>query len=126
LPEVDVQEKYIELLQRSGQVEEFAAGETIFSEGEEADRMYVVSEGSVTLSINGDVVETLGPGGLFGEMAVIDREPRSAKAVAESDSTLVAIDKRRFWFLVQETPYFAEIVMRVMSHRLRRESPPHT
>jgi CRP/FNR family transcriptional regulator, cyclic AMP receptor protein len=126
LPEVDVQEKYIELLQRSGEIEQFQAGDVIFNEGDDADRMYVVSEGSVALSIDGDVVETLGPGGLFGEMAVIDREPRSASATAESDSTLVAIDKRRFWFLVQETPYFAEIVMRVMSHRLRRESPPHT
>ena len=48
-------------------------------------------------------------------MAVIDREPRSASAVAESDCGLVTIDKRRFWFLVQETPYFAEIVMRVMA-----------
>ncbi len=126
LTEVDVQEKYIALLQRSGEIEQFSAGETIFRTGDEADRMYVISEGSVALSIDGAVVETLAAGGLFGEMAVIDREPRSATAVAESDSTLVAIDKRRFWFLVQETPYFAEIVMRVMSHRLRRESPPHT
>ena len=84
--------------------------------------MYVVSDGSVTLSIGDQVVETVGPGGLFGEMAVIDREPRSATAVAESDVTLVSIDKRRFWFLVQETPYFAEIVMRVMAQRLRRQS----
>ena len=126
MTEVDVQEKYIALLQRSGEIEQFSAGETIFRTGDEADRMYVISEGSVALSIDGAVVETLAAGGLFGEMAVIDREPRSATAVAESDSTLVAIDKRRFWFLVQETPYFAEIVMRVMSHRLRRESPPHT
>jgi CRP/FNR family transcriptional regulator, cyclic AMP receptor protein len=126
LNEVDVQEKYIALLQRSGEIEQFPAGAVIFSEGDEADRMYVISDGNVSLAIDDDVVETLGPGGLFGEMAVIDREPRSASAVAESDATLVAIDKRRFWFLVQETPYFAEIVMRVMSHRLRRESPPHT
>jgi CRP-like cAMP-binding protein len=55
-------------------------------------------------------------------MAVIDREPRSASAVARSACGLVAIDKRRFWFLVQETPYFAEIVMRVMADRLRRET----
>jgi CRP-like cAMP-binding protein len=126
LTEVDVQEKYVALLQRSGEVEEYPAGETIFNEGDEADRMYVISEGSVALSMNGDVIETLGPGGLFGEIAVIDREPRTAGAVAETDTTLVAIDKRRFWFLVQETPYFAEIVMRVMSHRLRRGSAPHT
>jgi CRP-like cAMP-binding protein len=120
--ETDVQERYIGLLQRSGQSEEFAAGSTIFSQGDSADRMYVVSSGSVSLSIDGRVLETLGPGGLFGEMAVIEREPRSGTAVAESDTILVGIDKRRFWFLVQETPYFAEIVMKVMASRLRRET----
>jgi CRP/FNR family transcriptional regulator, cyclic AMP receptor protein len=120
--ETDVQERYLGLLQRSGESEEFAAGATIFSQGDSADRMYVVSSGSVTLSIDGRLLETLGPGGLFGEMAVIEREPRSGTAVAECDTTLVGIDKRRFWFLVQETPYFAEIVMKVMASRLRRET----
>jgi CRP-like cAMP-binding protein len=120
--ETDVQERYIGLLQRSGDSEEFTAGATIFGQGDPADRMYVVSSGSVSLSIDGRLLETLGPGGLFGEMAVIEREPRSGTAVAESDTTLIGIDKRRFWFLVQETPYFAEIVMKVMASRLRRET----
>ena len=122
MSEADVQERYIGLLQRSGDSEEFAAGSTIFSQGDPADRMYVVSSGSVTLSIDGRVLETVGPGGLFGEMAVIEREPRSGTAVAEADTILVGIDKRRFWFLVQETPFFAEIVMKVMASRLRRET----
>ena len=122
MSETDVQERYIGLLQRSGESEEFAAGSTIFSQGDPADRMYVVTDGTVALSIGDTVLEVVGPGGLFGEMAVIDREPRSATAVVETDATLVSIDKRRFWFLVQETPYFAEIVMRVMANRLRRES----
>ena len=122
MSETDVQERYIGLLQRSGESEEFAAGSTIFSQGDPVDRMYVVSSGSVTLSIDGRVLETVGPGGLFGEMAVIEREPRSGTAVAEADTTLVGIDKRRFWFLVQETPFFAEIVMKVMASRLRRET----
>jgi CRP-like cAMP-binding protein len=120
--ETDVQERYIGLLQRSGESEDYAAGATIFSQGDPADRMYVVSSGSVVLSIDGRLIETLGPGGMFGEMAVIEREPRSGTAVAETDTTVVGIDKRRFWFLVQETPYFAEIVMRVMASRLRRET----
>ena len=122
MSETEVQERYIGLLQRSGESEEFAAGSTIFTQGDPADRMYVVSSGSVTLSIDGRVLETVGPGGLFGEMAVIEREPRSGTAVAEADTTLVGIDKRRFWFLVQETPFFAEIVMKVMASRLRRET----
>jgi CRP/FNR family transcriptional regulator, cyclic AMP receptor protein len=122
MTDVDIQEKYLGLLQRSGESEERPAGELIFAEGDPADRMYLVSDGSVALSIGDRLVETVGPGGLFGEMAVIDREPRSATAVAETDATLVSIDKRRFWYLVQETPYFAEIVMRVMAQRLRRQS----
>jgi len=120
--ETELQERYIGLLQRSGESLQYSAGGTIFSQGEPADRMYVVSSGSVTISIDGRVVETVGPGGMFGEMAVIEREPRSGTAVAETDTTLIGIDKRRFWFLVQETPYFAEIVMRVMAGRLRRET----
>ena len=121
MTETDVQDRYIALLQRSGNLEEFAAGTTIFSKGEPAETMYVVQEGSVAISIGDRTVEVVGEGGLFGEMAVIDREPRSAAAVAVTDTKLVSIDKRRFWFLVQETPYFAEIVMRVMASRLRRE-----
>jgi CRP/FNR family transcriptional regulator, cyclic AMP receptor protein len=115
-------DRYIALLTGSGESETFAGGTTIFEEGEPGDRLYVVKSGSVSLTVKGRELETVGPGGLFGEMAVIDREPRSATAVAESDCELVAIDKRRFWFLVQETPYFAEIVMRVMADRLRRET----
>jgi CRP/FNR family cyclic AMP-dependent transcriptional regulator len=122
MPDTNVQERYIGLLQRSGEPENYAAGSTVFNEGDPADRMYVVTSGTVNLSIGGRMVETVGPGGLFGEMAVIEREPRSGTAVAETDAVLVGIDKRRFWFLVQETPYFAEIVMRVMAGRLRRET----
>jgi CRP-like cAMP-binding protein len=122
MSDVDIQDRYVGLLLRSGEPEDFAAGVVVFNEGDPADRMYVVQTGSVSLSIGDRVVETVGPGGLFGEIAVIDREPRSGSAVADADSTLVGIDKRRFWFLVQETPYFAEIVMRVMANRLRRQT----
>ena len=112
-------ERYVELLRRGGDAETYQAGEFIFREGDLADRMYLVGGGSVSLRVGEHVVETVGPAGLFGEMAVIDRESRSASAIAESDCELVTIDKRRFWFLVQETPYFAEIVMRVMAKRIR-------
>ena len=115
-------QRYLTLLSGSGELEEFASGATVFSEGDAGDRLYILKRGSVSLRANGRVLETVGEGGIFGEMAVIDREPRSATAVAECDSELVAIDKRRFWFLVQETPYFAEIVMRVMADRLRRNT----
>ena len=77
MTDVETQDRYIALLLRSGEPEEHAAGAVIFTEGDPADRMYVVQSGSVALSIGDRVVETVAPGGLFGEIAVIDREPRS-------------------------------------------------
>jgi CRP-like cAMP-binding protein len=53
-------------------------------------------------------------------MALIDRSPRSADAVAKTDCTLAVVTQRRFTFLVQETPFFAVDIMRVLAERLRR------
>lgn len=98
----------------------FAGGSTIFSAGDRADAMYVVIEGEVRLSIRGKVVETLGPGGVFGEMSLIDRSPRTATAVALSDCRLAMIPEKRFLFMIQQTPNFALQIMRVIADRLRR------
>src|SRR5262249_51167547 len=116
------QEKYLELLARSGDAEAHSAGDVVFAEGDLGDRMYVVRSGTVAFVKNGQDLETVGPAAICGGTALIDREPRSASAVARSDCELVSIDKRRFWFLVQETPYFAQLVMRVMADRLRRRT----
>ncbi len=97
-----------------------AAGEAIFKAGEIGDLMYSVKEGEVDVLVGGRVVETVGPGGILGEMALIDRQPRSATAVAKTDCTLVPINEERFKYLIQQTPYFAIEVMRVMARRLRQ------
>jgi len=98
----------------------FSAGQTIFSEGQAGDVMYIVKEGEVDIVVHGKTVETIRSGDIVGEMALIDRHPRSASAVARTDCQLVPIDEKRFTFLVQQTPYFALEVMRVMARRLRQ------
>lgn len=97
----------------------FAAGECIFNEGQPGDRMYVVLQGEVDLFINGRLVETLGEGGVLGEMALLDDAPRTASAVARTDCRLVPVNQKRFNLLVQHTPDFALEIMRVMAGRLR-------
>ena len=101
----------------------YAPGDVIFAAGELGDRMYVVIEGEVDVVSGGRTIETTGPGGLFGEMALIDRSPRSAGAVARTACRLVPIDEKRFQYLVGQTPFFALQVMRVMCARLRRWTP---
>ena len=98
----------------------YEAGAIIFAEGDAPDAMYAVVEGEVAIEIGGQVVETAGPGTIFGEMALIDGSPRSGRAVASVACTLARIDERRFLFLVQQTPNFAVQVMRMLAHRLRR------
>jgi CRP/FNR family transcriptional regulator, cyclic AMP receptor protein len=110
----------ITLFQNESSYIHFAPGEFIFREGEPGQHMYVLIEGSVLLSVRGIGIEILNPGELFGEMALIDDEPRSATAVARSPCRLCMVDERRFSFLVQETPFFALHVMRVLARRLRR------
>ncbi|MEM7444419.1 MAG: cyclic nucleotide-binding domain-containing protein [Pseudomonadota bacterium] len=99
--------------------QQFPAGSVIFKEGDRGDQMYVLISGKVRLSHGNRTLETVGDGGIFGEMALADPAPRSATAVAETDCTAVPLDARRFQYMVQETPFFALQVMRIMASRLR-------
>jgi len=82
--------------------------------------MYIVTDGEVQILAGSTVMETAGPGSIFGEMALIDDEPRIASVVAKTDCRVVAVDRRRFLYMVQETPNFALAVMKVLADRLRR------
>jgi CRP/FNR family transcriptional regulator, cyclic AMP receptor protein len=98
----------------------FAASEVIFSEGDKGDAMYVVRSGEVVIERGGRPMETLGAGGIFGEMALIDGSPRSATVRAKTDCVVAPINEKSFLFLVHETPFFAIAVMRTLADRLRR------
>jgi CRP-like cAMP-binding protein len=95
------------------------AGTTIFREGENGNNMYVIQEGEANIIVNGQVVETIGPGGIAGELSLIEPSPRSATVTAKTECKVVSIDEAKFKILVHHTPYFALQVMRVMADRLR-------
>jgi CRP/FNR family transcriptional regulator, cyclic AMP receptor protein len=97
-----------------------APGEVIFSEADKGDKMYVIRSGEVVIERKGKVIETLAPGGIFGEMALIDGSPRSATARAKTACEVAPISEKSFLFLVHETPSFAIAVMRTLADRLRR------
>lgn len=113
-------DEYYELLAHGRTPMAFSAGQVIFNKGDEAEGLFVVREGTVHLKDGDRVIETIDGPGLFGEMALIESEPRSLTAEAGTDAVLVHIPIRHFWILVHETPYFASLVMTVMAQRLRR------
>lgn len=85
----------VSLFQHDETFEAHASGDVVFRQGDAGDRMYAVKD-------------------------LIDREPRSATARAATACQIVAIDERRFAFLVQQTPMFALQVMKTVVGRLRR------
>ena len=86
--------------------------------------MFGVIEGEVELRLRNGRVLILGPDDIFGEMALVDSSPRSATAVAVTETTLAVVDRRRFLFLVGETPSFALQVMSNLAERLRAARRP--
>ncbi|MEO8668833.1 MAG: cyclic nucleotide-binding domain-containing protein [Bauldia sp.] len=103
----------------------FPGGKVVFLKGDPGDCAYVVKRGAIEIRDHGRVLETVGPGGIFGEMAVIDSEPRSASAVAAGPTDLVVIDRSTFEALVREVPDFAVTVIRLISRRLRASNAVH-
>lgn len=97
-----------------------SAGQTIFKQGEPGHLMYVIQEGEIDIIIHDKLLETVGVGGVIGEMALIDSTARSATAVTRTDCKLVPLDETSFKIHVHHTPFFAIQVMRIMAGRLRR------
>lgn len=97
----------------------YKAGEVIFRQGDAAEELFIVKSGKVEVRLGNLLLDTLPELSIFGEMALIDRSPRSATVVAATDTTVVPVGEKQFLFLVSRTPHFALNVMRVLAQRLR-------
>jgi glyoxylase-like metal-dependent hydrolase (beta-lactamase superfamily II) len=105
-------------------IRKFDESSIIFEEGAIGSEFYIILSGAVAIqrNFNGELREIalLRPGEFFGEMAVLDHQPRSATAVAvEPGTELMAVDTARFIYLVSQQPGFAMLVMEALSNRLR-------
>lgn len=94
-------------------------GRTIVEEGQTGLRMYVVLEGEVTISIGGSAVERLGPGGVFGELALLEQSPRLASVTADTDCELLPISRQAFLLMVKTNSGFATQLLTSLAERLR-------
>jgi len=102
----------------------YAEGEIIFKEGEEGDRMYVIQSGKVEITkktASGDLtIATLESGEIFGEMALFDRLPRSATAMALGDARILSIDKKKLFSTIDSDPTLVFKILESMSQKIRR------
>lgn len=103
----------------------YTAGETIFHEGDAGTALYIIEKGEVKIVLGSPegkevVLTLLGPGDFFGELALLDGEPRSADAVAMETSDLLRLLRQDFLRFVAEHPQVAINLMAVLSRRLRR------
>jgi CRP-like cAMP-binding protein len=97
----------------------YQRGAIIMVQGQTGALMYVVLEGRVAISVRGAVVERVGPGGVFGEMALIDQSPRAANAAAETDCTLLGVSRSVFLNHVKTDPAFGVSLLAAMAERVR-------
>lgn len=101
-------------------------GQVLFVQGQPGDgKMYIVRTGSLELRAGRRTLETVEPGGIVGEMALIDPAPRSATAVAGPDCSVAAVDEATFHQLVKRVPGIALEMMRIMVRRLRHTTAKH-
>lgn len=101
----------------------FKKGSLIFSEGEIGEHVYLIQSGKVRVfKLIGDQDKTLailGPGDFLGEMAIIEKKPRSASAEALIDSSLLVLDQQTFEELIKSNGEIALRIIRRLVSRLR-------
>jgi len=104
-----------------GQRRVYPAGSLVFAEGDASGPVLAILGGSVALTAgDGGRLDELGPGELLGELSAVDGFPRSASALAITDTEVLAIDTERFAGLLADDPKLALYLLRSVGRRLRR------
>jgi CRP-like cAMP-binding protein len=98
----------------------YPAGKVIIQEGQAGIFMYIVLEGSVTIAIQNHILGKIGQGGMFGEMALIERTSgRMASATSKTNCVLLAINRNVFLDLVRANPRFVMSLLSAVGNRAR-------
>jgi len=102
----------------------YSKGDIIFNEGDQGDALYVVQFGKVKIVKRTPTTEItlalLGPGEIFGEMALFDHQDRSASAIAVDDARVLTVDRRKFFATMSRDPTLAFKILSSMSQRIRQ------
>jgi len=104
---------------RHAQIAELPAGVDLIKEGEPGDALFVILDGEALVHRDGVELDRVGPGAYFGEMAILDGEPRSATVVATTDVKVAVIGIRMFRTMLREFSDLAEQLLIALAGELR-------
>lgn len=111
------------IINMAGLGKEYKAGEVVFRQGDKGNCMFVIQDGEVEAVVDSDGRElrlrTMGPNEFFGEMALFEKEVRTATIRALKPSRILSIDKKNFLGGIHEDPSLAYRIVQTMSHRIR-------
>ena len=96
------------------------AGTVITQIGDAGDSFFIIIDGTAGVRTPVGAGSQLQPGDCFGEMSLVDGEPRSATIVATTDLRLLVVDRSHFWRLLDETPELIRRILTILSRRVRR------
>ena len=101
------------------------AGRSLVTEGETGHEAFIIVEGTASVTVGGEEVATIGPGAVFGEMALIERAPRNATVTAVTPLRVLVLGQREFTGLLDESPNFTRRIMASLAHRVREKDAEH-
>lgn len=99
---------------------EFSRGERIINEGDEGDSLFIIVEGSVNILKGKDIIARLSSKDFFGEMAILDSEPRSASVIADTDITCLKISREDFTEILIDEHEIMLSIIKSLVQRLRQ------
>ena len=99
---------------------EAPSGTVITQIGDAGDTFFIIIDGMAAVRTPVGPGSQLQPGDCFGEMSLVDGEPRSASIVATTDVRMLVVDHSHFWRLLDETPELMRRILTILSRRVRR------
>ncbi len=100
------------------------AGKILVQQGKPGWDFYLIAEGKARVEKDGRKIRALGPGDFFGEISLIDREPRTASVIAETDMTVLEVSYRSFLHLLETVPGLGRDMMTALCKYIRRAERP--
>lgn len=100
----------------------YEPNETIVKEGDTGATFFMIKDGSVEVRRKGKVLSKLGKGQFFGELSLLDSQPRSADVVSTEQTKCMILTSWSWWAYLSTNPKMVKEVMRVLAQRLRESN----